>query len=97
MNKAPYAIARELLDLIRCPVDGQLFEVASGRLVDAVNERIARRAIRDASDGLVEEQIDSALVVEDRSRLYAVRCGIPCLIPGEAIPLDDDLRVLDHG
>jgi uncharacterized protein YbaR (Trm112 family) len=77
----------KLLELIRCPVDGQPLVEASESVIAAVNERIARRELRDVSDGLVEEPIEGALVTIDGSRGHAIRGGIPTLIPSESFAL----------
>jgi uncharacterized protein YbaR (Trm112 family) len=77
----------KLLELIRCPVDGQPLVEASESTIAAINERIARRELRDASDGLIDEPIEGALITMDGSRGHAIRGGIPTLIPGESFTL----------
>ena len=84
----------KLLELIRCPVDGQPLIQADETVVLALNELIGRGELRDASDGLVEEPMDGALITLDRSRAHAIRDGIPTLIPGEAIPVPDSIQSL---
>jgi uncharacterized protein YbaR (Trm112 family) len=84
----------KLLDLIRCPVDGQPLMQANKMVVLAINQCIQRGELRDASDGLVEESIDGALVTIDGVRGHAIRSGIPTLIPGEAFALPDSVRSL---
>ncbi len=76
-----------LLTLIRCPVDGQTLVVAPDELTEKLNEMVARRQLRDRTDGLVEEPMDQALVTADLTRAYPVRGGIPALIPSESIPV----------
>lgn len=76
-----------LLTLIRCPVDGQSLVVAPAELTEQLNELIAQRQLRDRTDGLVEQPMESALATADFSRVYPVRGGIPALIPSEAIPV----------
>ncbi len=87
-------IDHRLLELIRCPVDGQPLLQANAQAVSAINQCIERRELRDASDGLVEHSIDGALVTLDRSRAHAIRGGIPTLIPGESIALPEAVRQL---
>lgn len=84
----------KLLELIRCPVDGQSLMQANQAAVSAFNACIQRGEVRDASDGLVQEPIEGALVTVDRSRAHAVRGGIPTLIPGESMPVPDAVRSL---
>jgi len=87
-------IDARLLELIRCPVDGQALTQANAATVLAINESIERRELRDASDGLVDEPIDGALVTLDRARAHAVRGGIPTLIPGESLLLPESIQTL---
>jgi uncharacterized protein YbaR (Trm112 family) len=84
----------DLLDLIRCPVDGQSLKRASEPVVAAINQLIASGKLRDASDAVVQDSIDGGLITTDASRMHAIRAGIPTLIPGEAIPLPESIRVL---
>jgi len=76
-----------LLALIRCPVDGQPLVVAPESLSRRLNDMIAERSLRDHTDGLVEEPFETALATADLKRVYAVRDGIPSLIPSESIPI----------
>ncbi|MGV3482930.1 MAG: hypothetical protein ACO1RT_00785 [Planctomycetaceae bacterium] len=84
----------KLLELIRCPVDGQPLMQANEDAVQALNACIGRGEIRDASDGLVDHPIDGALVTQDGARAHAVRGGIPTLIPGESMTLPPSVRAL---
>lgn len=84
----------KLLELIRCPVDGQSLVQANNAAVAALNDCIARGEIRDASDGLVQEPIEGALVTLHRTRAYAIRGGIPTLIPSEAMEVPAAMRML---
>lgn len=82
----------KLLELIRCPVDGQSLRPAPAEAVAAINDCIARGALRDASDGRIEEAIDGALITMDGCRGHAVRGGIPTLIPGESFSIPESIR-----
>jgi uncharacterized protein YbaR (Trm112 family) len=84
----------KLLELIRCPVDGQTLVQANDEVVTALNQLIERREVRDASDGVVEQLMEGALVTADKTRAHAVRGGIPTLIPGESIVIPEFVRTL---
>jgi uncharacterized protein len=84
----------QLLDLIRCPVDGQSLLKASNEIVAALNGMVVKGELRDASDGIVQEPLEGALITTDGARLHAIRGGIPTLIPGEAIPLPASIQHL---
>jgi len=75
------------LELLRCPIDRQPLVMGSEELTQKLNELIAKRQLRDRADGVVEQPIDGLLVSKDGSRAYAIREGIPALIPSEAIEL----------
>lgn len=79
-----------LLALIRCPIDGQSLTVGSEELTRELNRRIESQQLRDRTDGLVDQPLESVLVTADGSRAYPVRDEIPTLIPSEAIELGSD-------
>ncbi|TVQ02687.1 MAG: hypothetical protein EA381_02705 [Planctomycetaceae bacterium] len=79
-----------LLQLIRCPIDGQVLTVGSEELTRELNRRIESRQLRDRADGLVDDKLESVLVTADHHRAYPVRDRIPTLIPSEAIELGED-------
>jgi len=81
-----------LLDLIRCPVDGQSLMQANAATVAALNRLIANGELRDALDGVVLEPLDGGLITIDGVRLHAIRGGIPTLIPGESITVPESVR-----
>lgn len=82
-------IDQKLLELIQCPIDGQPLAEADSATLAVFNEWIARRELRDASDGLIEEPMEGALITMDGRRGYAIRGGIPTLIPGESFTVPD--------
>ncbi len=84
----------KLLALLRCPIDGKVLVPAPAVVVEAINQAIERRELRDASDGLVESTLEGALLTVDHSRAHAIRGGIPTLIPGESILLPSEIRAL---
>lgn len=87
-------IDEKLLELVRCPLDGQRLVVASQQLTAALNERIAQRQLRDRDDALIDAPLETALVSGDAARAYPVRDAIPTLIPNEAIPIPAELAEL---
>ncbi|WP_182868760.1 hypothetical protein [Stieleria mannarensis] len=78
----------KLLPLIQCPISGQSLQISAAEVVTDLNEKIAHRQLRDASDQLVESALDQGLTTADGARLYPVRGGIPTLIADAAIELE---------
>lgn len=78
-------IDEKLLPLIQCPVSGQTLCLSPAETITMLNEKIAQGLVRDASDELVESNLDQGLITKDGERLYPVRGGIPTLIADSAI------------
>lgn len=81
-------IDSELLQMLRCPIDGIPLQLASESVVSKLNEAIAQGVSRDRMDQKVTEPVDGALVTADGCRGYPMRNGIPTLIADEAIVLE---------
>lgn len=75
----------KLLELIRCPIDGQSLQLADKKLIEQLNERIGAAQIRDRSDQVVSERLEQGLITSDGTRIYPSRSGIPTLIAENAI------------
>lgn len=65
--------------------------MADDAMLSSVNQAIAKGSVKNASGEKISEVLEEALVVEDGSRLYAIRGGIPVLLSDEAIllPLEE--------
>ncbi len=85
-------IDEKLIQMLRCPIDGSELELADEGLVRRVNEAIERGEVRDAHDQKVSQLLDEGLISAASNRLYAVRGGIPTLIAGEAIELNQLIK-----
>ena len=77
----------QLLDILCCPETQQRLQIAEGALISELNEKIKNSQLRNRAGKVVNLQIDSGLLREDRKFLYAVRNNIPVLFIDEAIPL----------
>ena len=76
-----------LIQMLRCPLDGSELVIAEESLVRRVNEAIQQGNVRDRLDQKVTQTLDQGLLSTVARRLYAVRGGIPVLIGDEAIEL----------
>jgi uncharacterized protein YbaR (Trm112 family) len=77
----------QLLDILCCPETQQRLQIAEGALISELNEKIKNSQLRNRAGKVVNLQIDSGLLREDRKFLYPVRNNIPVLFIDEAIPL----------
>jgi uncharacterized protein YbaR (Trm112 family) len=67
-------LAREVLDLLRCPATGQPLRPATGQELEIASAYSA-------------EPLIAGLVTVDGALLYPVRTGIPILLKAEAVQI----------
>ena len=79
---------KRLLTILRCPVTHKGLSLASRDTLARVNAAIdaGGRANRDGT--VLSEALDAALVTDDEKLAYPVSNGIPVLLEGESISLD---------
>ena len=78
-------IDKDLLQILACPDTRQSLKEADSALIEKVNDAIASGKVTNKTGDAVTERIDAGLVREDGQVLYAIREGIPVLLPDEAI------------
>ena len=77
----------EVLSLLRCPVSGSSLAIADEGMVAALNKQIEAGTLTNRLGQTVEQPLESGLVNEDESLLYAVRGEIMVLVADQAIEL----------
>ncbi|HEX4149311.1 MAG TPA: hypothetical protein VHY20_10000, partial [Pirellulales bacterium] len=82
------AISPQLLAMLLCPAMRTPLELADDKLVQAINQRIARREIRNQAGEVAETRLDGGLLRSDLQGLYPIVDGIPILLVDEFIPLN---------
>lgn len=79
---------KRLLSILRCPVTHKGLSVAKRDVLARVNEAIAAGSIVNRDGVRVIEALDEALVTDDDKLLYPVNDGIPVLLEGECVALE---------
>ena len=83
-------INQELLDILVCPESRQSLTLAAADEVARINQRIARRELANRAGAVVTQEIEGALIREDRQYFYPIRDEIPIMLIDEAIGLPGD-------
>ena len=79
---------KRLLTILRCPVSHKGLTVARGDVLDRVNAAIAAGSVSNRDGTVMSEPLGEALVTDDQKLMYPVANGIPVLLEGESISLD---------
>ncbi|HLT92021.1 MAG TPA: Trm112 family protein [Woeseiaceae bacterium] len=79
---------KKLLSILCCPVTHKELAPARGDLLRRVNAAIAAGKMVNREGATVAAALDEALVTDDGKLLYPVRDGIPVLLEGESLALE---------
>lgn len=79
---------KKLLSILCCPVTHKGLTLARSELLGTVNSAIGDGALRNRDGAVLDEPLKEALVTDDGKHLYPVRDGIPVLLEGESVSLD---------
>lgn len=79
---------KKLLTILCCPVTHRELSLARAELLNRVNERIRAGSLANRDGQALGSELQEALVTSDNKLLYPVADGIPVLLEGEAIGLD---------
>ena len=83
-------INQELLDILVCPESRQSLTLAAADEVAGINQRIARKELVNRGGAVVTQEVEGALIREDRQFFYPIRDEIPIMLIDEAIGLPGD-------
>lgn len=82
------ALPEWLVSMLVCPDRKEMkLQRMTGAQLAGLNDRIVAGGVRDRGGKSVEEPIEDGLVREDLKVVYAIRGGIPDLIPDDGIDL----------
>jgi uncharacterized protein YbaR (Trm112 family) len=79
---------KRLLAILRCPITHKGLSVAKKDLLARVNSAIAAGGLSNRDGAVLSAALDEALVTDDEKLVYPVANGIPVLLEGESISLD---------
>ena len=79
---------KRLLNILRCPVTHKGLSLARPELLGRVNAAIDAGQVHNREGSAVAGQLDEALITDDSKLLYPIAEGIPVLLEGESISLD---------
>lgn len=79
---------KRLLGILRCPVTHKGLLLAKRDLLAKVNAAIDAGTLSNRDGGAVGDTLAEALVTDDGKLLYPVADGIPVLLEGESINLE---------
>lgn len=79
---------KKLLNILCCPVSHKGLVPARAELMASVNEAIAAGRLANRDGATLDRPLNEALVTDDGKLLYPVDDGIPVLLEGESVSLD---------
>ncbi len=79
---------KRLLTILRCPVTHKELSLASGTTLKGVNAAIGDGTLSNRDGRVLDQPLDEALVTDDGKVLYPIANGIPVLLEGESINME---------
>ncbi|MBT8107322.1 MAG: Trm112 family protein [Gammaproteobacteria bacterium] len=79
---------KRLLTILRCPVTHKGLSVLKKDKLEKVNVAIAAGSVSTHGGVQLAEPLTEALVTDDGKRIYPVDDGIPVLLEGESIHME---------
>lgn len=79
---------KRLLAILRCPVTQKELSLAKTATLKAVNAAIDSGKLSNRDGRVLDAPVSEALVTDDGKLLYPVANGIPVLLEGESISLE---------
>ena len=79
---------KRLLVILRCPVTHKELSLAKGTTLKAVNAAIHAGTLSNRDGRVLDVVLDEALLTDDGKVLYPIANGIPVLLEGESINME---------
>ena len=81
-------VDKRLLPILRCPVTHKGLALAKRAVLADVNRAIESGTVKNRDGRELTEPLREALVTDDGKVLYPVNDGIPTLLEGEAVNME---------
>jgi len=79
---------KRLLNILCCPVSHKGLTVARGDLLKKINAAIEAGGVLNRDGARLSEPLAEALITDDGKLMYPVNEGIPVLLEGESIGME---------
>jgi len=79
---------KKLLSILCCPVTHKGLSLVRADQLAAINAAIGNGKLTNRDGTLLENSLKEALVTDDGKTLYPIDDGIPVLLEGEGVALD---------
>jgi uncharacterized protein len=79
---------KRLLNILRCPVTHKGLSLAKREMLARVNAAVKAGTVSNRDGTLLAEPLAEALITDDDKLLYPIANGIPVLLEGESISLE---------
>ena len=79
---------KRLLSILCCPVTHKGLSLARPELLKSINQAIAEQRLVNRDGVVLSAALREALVTDDGKTLYPVNDGIPVLLEGESVGLE---------
>lgn len=79
---------KRLLTILQCPVTHKGLSVAQPAILNSVNAAIAAGSLLNHDGHAIAEPLSDALLTDDGKVLYPIVDGIPVLLEGESINME---------
>ncbi len=79
---------KHLLTILRCPISHKSLALANRGTLARVNKAIGDGQLSNRDGTVLSEPLTEALLTDDSKLLYPVTDGIPVMLDGESISMD---------
>jgi len=79
---------KRLLTILRCPVSHKGLSVLKKDTLEQINAAIQQGKLKNREGELLAEPLAEALITDDGKRVYPIDDGIPVLLEGESIGME---------